>query len=150
MIPVKNNIAEIEILYKNPLKKWERKKIASSRDAYILSLPFFASLIDYKEQFKILLLNNGNEILGIASVGDGGITGTLVDIRLIFQNALKAHACGIILLHNHPSGTLRPSEADKRLTKKVKEAGDFLDIKVLDHLILTAENYYSFADEGIL
>ena len=103
------------------------------------------------ESFKILLLNNSNKVKGIYQISHGGITGTLVDLRLLFAVALKSLSVALILVHNHPSGTLRPSEADKNLTRKIKSAADFLDIKILDHLILipTGE-YYSFADEGIL
>lgn len=107
-------------------------------------------LIDYKEVFYIILLNNSNEVLGISKISEGGITGTVVDVRLVFQIALKSHAVGMILAHNHPSGTLKPSQADISLTKKLKNAGEILDVKVLDHLIITTENYFSFADENIL
>ena len=98
-----------------------------------------------------MLLNNANKVKGIYEVSTGGITGTLVDLRIIFAVVLKSLTTAVILAHNHPSGTLRPSEPDKRLTQKIKKAGELFDIKVLDHLILTPDgNYFSFADEGML
>lgn len=106
--------------------------------------------IEFFEQFKILLLNQSNKVLGIYEVSSGGISGTVVDLRMIFAAALKANAVSLIMVHNHPSGQTRPSEADKQITRKVKEAGSILDIKLLDHLIITPESYYSFADEGAL
>jgi len=143
-------IQEVEVRYKNVTPKNERAKIQSSHDANEILRIAMGDLIDYKEAFYILLLNNSNEVLGVSKLSEGGITGTLVDVRLLFQIALKSHAVGVILAHNHPSGTLRPSEADKSLTQKLKKAGDYLDIKVLDHLIITTESYFSFADENIL
>lgn len=106
--------------------------------------------MEHKEAFYILLLNNANEILGISRIGEGSVTGVMVDMRIIFQIALKAHAVGIILAHNHPSGTLRPSQADIKLTERIKLAGELFDIKVLDHIILTEHSYFSFADEHLL
>ena len=98
-----------------------------------------------------MLLNNANRVKGIFEVSTGGITGTLVDLRILFAVVLKSLSCSVILSHNHPSGTLKPSEADKRLTEKIKKAGELLDIKILDHLILTPDgDYFSFADEGML
>ena len=103
-----------------------------------------------QEQFKILLLNRANKVLGIYEVSTGGMSGTVADPKLIFATALKACASSIILSHNHPSGNLKPSNADLQLTQKVKEGGKLLDIEVYDHIILTTEGYYSFADEGQL
>jgi DNA repair protein RadC len=103
------------------------------------------------EEFKLLLLNRSNAVLGILSVSKGGISGTVTDIRLIFQGALKTNASGIIICHNHPSGNAYPSESDRKITQKIKEAGNLMDIQLLDHLvILPVEGYYSFADVGIL
>ena len=101
------------------------------------------------EEFWILYLNNSNKIISKRQLSMGGITGTLVDVRLVFKNALELGAVAMILCHNHPSGTLVPSEADKQITQKLKTAGNSLEIKVLDHLIVTENNYFSFADEGI-
>ncbi|WP_225037002.1 RadC family protein [Winogradskyella sp. SM1960] len=102
------------------------------------------------EEFWILYLNNSNKIIQKNQLSKGGITGTLVDVRLVLKNALEVGATGLILCHNHPSGTLKPSQADKDITKKLKVAAQSLDISVLDHLIITENAYYSFADENIL
>ena len=102
------------------------------------------------EEFWILLLNRANEVLRPVQISAGGVSGTVADPRLIFKVGLEYLASGLILAHNHPSGNLTPSQADKDLTLKLKEAGRFLDIPVLDHLIVTDRTYLSFADEGIL
>ncbi len=101
------------------------------------------------EQFKVLFLNQANKVLGIYEVSTGGITGTVADPRVIFAAALKANCCAIIISHNHPSGNLKPSRQDEELTQKIKQGGQLLDIKLLDHIILTAEEYFSFGDEGL-
>ncbi len=101
------------------------------------------------EEFWILYLNNSNKVISKAQLSVGGITGTLVDVRLVFKTALEKGATALILCHNHPSGTLAPSDADKQITKKLKLAGESLDVKVLDHLIVTETKYFSFVDEGI-
>ncbi len=121
--------------------------IKTSADAYDILLNHWQD-IDYCETFQILLLNRANKVLGISLISTGGLTATLVDIRKIFQVALKANAAGIILSHNHPSGSLVPSNQDIAITKKCKEAGTFLDIPVLDHLIITKNTYHSFTDSG--
>ena len=143
--------SEVELIYKSKVKASERPQILSSKDAYeILMKIWDEGKIDFVEQFNILLVNRANKVLGVYKVSTGGITGTVADPRQIFTAALKANACGLVLAHNHPSGTLKPSRQDEQLTSKMKEAGSFLDIKVLDHLIVTSESYYSFADEGLL
>ena len=124
------------------------KKITSSNAVYTIMQPVLGDLPH--EEFWVLYLNNSNRVLRKMQLSKGGITGTLVDIRLAFKNALEIGAVAIILVHNHPSGTLKPSVADKNLTAKFKNAGESLDVKVLDHIIITEESYYSFADEGIL
>ena len=106
--------------------------------------------LDYRESFQILLLSRSNTVLGFTEISKGGISGTVTDIRLIFQAALKANSSAIILCHNHPSGNLYPSEADRNITSRIKEAGKVLDITVLDHIILTSDGYYSFADENLI
>ncbi len=112
---------------------------------------FKGSKVDRKFSLsKVLLLNRANKVLGVYEVSTGGISGTVADPRLIFVAALKANACSLIISHNHPSGNLKPSRHDEELTAKIKQAGEFLDIKLLDHLIVTPEAYYSFGDEGIL
>ncbi len=125
----------------------ELDKITSSKSVFEIMQPIIGELPH--EEFWILYLNNSNKVISKAQMSVGGITGTLVDVRLVFKMALEKCATALILCHNHPSGTLIPSDADKQLTKKLKTAGDSLDIKVLDHLIVTERNYFSFADEGI-
>jgi DNA repair protein RadC len=144
-------VSEIELIYKTKVKASERPLIISSRSAYELVLSTWnPNKIEFIEQFKILLLNNSNKVLGLYELSSGGITGTVVDLRLIFSAALKANATALIMIHNHPSGKLIASEADKAITQKVKSAGILLDISILDHLIITQEGYFSFADDGIL
>ena len=126
----------------------ERKKITSSNSVFEYVQPIIGELPH--EEFWILYLINSNKIIKSAQLSKGGITGTIVDVRLAFKEALQLGAVGIILAHNHPSGTLKPSQADIQLTKKLKLAGDSLDIKVLDHLIITEKAYFSFADENML
>lgn len=126
----------------------ERKKITSSLSVFELMQPIIGELPH--EEFWIIYLNNANKVLQKQQLSKGGITGTLVDVRLVLKNALEFGAVGLILAHNHPSGTLKPSEADKQITQKLKKAGESLDIKVLDHLIVTEKAYFSFADDNLL
>jgi DNA repair protein RadC len=143
--------AEVELIYKTKIKASERPCITSSKDSYdLLKQMWDSNKIEYVEQFKILLLNRGNRVLGIYDVATGGITSTVADVRVIFAAALKANACAIIMAHNHPSGSLKPSRADEALTEKMRQAGLILDIRLLDHLIVTSEGYFSFADEGLI
>ena len=144
-------VAEIELVYKSKVKASARPIVTSSKSAYDILLKVWdENKIEFVEQFKVLLLNRANKVLGIYEVSTGGITGTVADPRLIFVAALKGNACSIILSHNHPTGNLKPSRQDDELTSKINQAGQLLDIKVLDHIIVTNEAYYSFADEGIL
>lgn len=144
-----NKIAEIQVSYNTPDN--ERPKITSGEKAFeVLLNSWDKGSLELQEEFKILLLNRANEVLGIYPMSKGGITGTVVDVRLIFSVALKSNATGIILAHNHPSGTLKPSDADKTLTKKIKKCSEFMDIALLDHLIVTKYGFYSFANEGML
>lgn len=126
----------------------QKKIITSSQAVFEVMQPIIGELPH--EEFWVLYLNNSNKILQTFQLSKGGITGTLVDTRLVFKNALQVGAVAIILAHNHPSGTLTPSEADKNLTQKLKKAGESLDIKVLDHVIVTENQYISFADAGLL
>lgn len=146
-----NQVAEIQLIYKTKVKASDRPYISSSKTVYQLALQFWnRDTIEFFEQFKILLLNQSSKVLGIYEVSSGGISGTVVDLRLIFASALKANAVSLIMIHNHPSGQVKPSEADKQITRKVREAGSILNITLLDHLIITPETYYSFVDEGAL
>ena len=144
-------VAEIQLTYKSDVKPSLRPKISGSKDAYnILAENWDNSKIEFVEQFKVMLLNRANKVLGIFEVSSGGSTGTVADPKLIFAAAIKANACGIILAHNHPSGNLQPSQADNELTRRMKEGGKLLEIQVLDHVIVTIEGYFSFADEGLI
>jgi DNA repair protein RadC len=125
----------------------ELTKVTSSKTIFEIMQPIIGELPH--EEFWIVYLNNSNKIISKSQLSKGGITGTLVDVRLVFKTALEMGATGLILCHNHPSGTLIPSDADKQITRKLKLAGDSLEIKVLDHLIVTETNYFSFVDEGI-
>lgn len=125
----------------------ELKKITSSKAVFDIMQPLIGELPH--EEFWVLFLNNSNKVIYKTQISKGGITGTIVDIRIVFKLALEHNATSIILSHNHPSGKLRASEADIQITKKIKEAGKNLDIQVLDHVIITEKSYYSFVDEGI-
>ena len=125
---IKNSKKSFELM----LNEWEQDKL------------------QMQEEAKILLLNRNNNVLGIYSLAKGGLTSCVVDVRIILSIALKTLATGIILVHNHPSGNLKPSQADLDITKKLKNSCDLLDISLLDHLIITKDNYFSFADEGLI
>ncbi|MQY78742.1 MAG: DNA repair protein RadC [Bacteroidetes bacterium] len=126
----------------------EKKKISGSKDVFEFFQPVLADL-PY-EEFWILLLNRSNKIIEKFKISQGGISGTVIDVRMILKNAIEKLASSIILCHNHPSGNLQPSEADKKITTKLKDAANIMDMQVLDHLIITDSSFYSFADEGML
>lgn len=145
------HVAEVELVYKSKVKNSLRPLIGSSLDIQKIFLQLWQQgKLELVEEFKVLLLNRANRVIGIMHVASGGITGTVADIRIILAAAVKSCAVSIILAHNHPSGNLKPSRADEEMTAKIRTAAGFLDIKVLDHIILSSEGYYSFADEGIL
>ena len=125
----------------------ELKKITSSKAVFEIMQPIIGELPH--EEFWVLYLNNSNNVIYKSQLSKGGITGTVVDMRLIFKTAFEQNAISIILTHNHPSGKLQASDADKEITKKLKIAGDQLDIKILDHIIITENGFLSFTDEGI-
>lgn len=142
-------LAEIKVSYSNT--NTERVKVTNSQIIYKLILSKWDSnIIEYQEEVKVILLNRANIVLGIYEMSKGGISGTVVDIRIILGVALKCNASSIILVHNHPSGNLTASEPDKAITKKLKAACLLLDIGLLDHLIVSGFGYFSFADNGIL
>ena len=126
----------------------ELQKITSSKTIFDIMQPIIGELA--YEEFWIIYLNNANKIIAKSQLSKGGITGTVVDVRLVFKTALELGAVGIILAHNHPSGTIQPSEADKQITRKLKSGGEQLDIRILDHIIVTETQYFSFSDAGIL
>lgn len=146
-----NMVAEVELVYKTKVKPSLRPVIRQSKDAYeIFKKSWDENKIEFVEQFKILLLNNGRKVLGIYELPTGGLCATIADPRLIFTAALKANATSIILAHNHPSGNLKASREDEALTRNIVQCGRLLHIDVSDHLIITTEGYLSFADEGLL
>jgi len=144
-------VAEVELVYKSKVKASERPTIHSSSDAEsVLRFLWEDGKMELVEQFKVLFLNRANKVICLYNVSSGGITGTVADPRLILAAALKVNAVSLVLAHNHPSGSLKPSKADEELTHKIRQAASYFDIKVLDHIILSEESYYSFADEGLL
>lgn len=146
-----SNLAEVELSYKSKVKPSMREKIVCSRDTYdILKRIYDDTRIEHVEEFYVLMLNRGNNVMGWIKISEGGISSTTADVRIIFQAALLSNATSIVISHNHPSGNLQPSNADIQLTRKVKEAGKLLDIELMDHVIVSTEAYYSFADEGML
>lgn len=148
-----NNVSEIDIIYtrKATCKVSQRPLITSASDAYALSIHYWNSgKLELLEEFKVMYLNRANRVMQILPLSQGGVAGTVADPKLILGAALKIAACSMILVHNHPSGNLKPSGADEALTQKIKCAAGYFDIKVLDHLIITSEGYFSFADEGLL
>ena len=142
-------VSEIKLVYKSKTKAIERPQITSSRDAYWTMESNWSDQIGLLEEFNVLLLDRSNRAMAICPISKGGVSGTVVDLKIVFAAALKGRASSIILAHNHPSGNLKPSQADIELTRKFKKAGEILDISVLDHLILSPDgDYYSFADEN--
>lgn len=145
------DVAEVELIYKSKVPASQRRKITCSRDAKEVFIENWnPDTLEYFEEFKVLLLNRANAVLGLMGISKGGVSGTVTDVRIILQAALKANASGLIACHNHPSGNLSPSESDNKITQKIKEAGNIMDIQLLDHLIISNESYYSFADQGLL
>lgn len=147
-----NTVGEIIVGYKTakPNIK-EQPIITQSQDTYkYLRALYSDDSIEHIEAFTIMLLNRRNQVLGWAKISVGGLSGTVVDPKVVFQIALNANASSIILCHNHPSGNLRPSQSDIDLTKKMINAGKILDLPILDHLIITEDKYYSFLDEGMM
>lgn len=149
---MKTQVNEIKVSYKERITSPFWIKIKSSKDvAEMLHELWDKDTIALHESFKVILLNNNNKVKGIYQLSKGGITGTMVDLRILFAVVLKTLSVAIILSHNHPSGSLKASEADRQITRRIKNAAELLDIKLLDHLIIAPDgNYYSFADEGIL
>ena len=149
MITFKSKLREVKAVYKTK-DDINNVKIGSSNDVnnYIRSV--YPVSIDIREAMVVLYLNNSNRTLGYSIASIGGLTGTLVDVRFILRDALLTQATGLILVHNHTSGTLKASQSDINITNKIKKATDQMDIKLLDHLVLTEDSYFSFADDGII
>jgi DNA repair protein RadC len=146
---IPKEVAEIKVSYSTT--STPKIKITTVNKAFEVLLSLWdLDTIELQEEFKVLLLNRANEVLGIYPLSKGGITGTVVDSRLIFAVALKCNATGILLCHNHPSGNLKPSDNDITLTRSIKKCADFLDITLIDHIIVTKNGYFSFSNEGKL
>jgi DNA repair protein RadC len=142
-------ITALELGKRRHFEQTEQKPvIKSSATAFQILQPIIGEL--QHEEFWVLYLNNSNKVIAKKQLSKGGITATMVDVRLLFKKAVELAIVGIIVCHNHPSGKLKPSKSDELLTQKIKEAGQTLDIKLLDHLIITQKDYFSFADNGIL
>lgn len=141
-------IANLELRAKKTPTNFEKVKIVSSKDAFKVISQFYFDDIDIFESFFILCLNRNNQTIAYAKISQGGVSGTVVDIKLIAKYAIDCLASGVILAHNHPSGNLKPSPEDIKITERAREALKILDIQVLDHVILTSDGYYSFGDDG--
>ena len=147
------NIPEIEfsLSYKNQVKQSELRIIRTSKDCEeVLRTIFNSSTFLWREEMLLLCLSRSNKVIGYYRVSVGGIAGTICDPKVIFTIALNSGASAIVLAHNHPSGELQPSPADKAITKKIREVGTLLEVTLIEHIILTQESYYSFADNGTL
>ena len=142
------NIENFKSFRKRVMIKKELCQIKCSSDARDLILPYLIDLTH--EEFFCIFLNRSNKVIKVEQISKGGISGTVTDVRILFKNAVLKSASGLIVAHNHPSGNLNPSESDSKITAKIKEAGNLLDIQLLDHLIICNSDYYSFADNGLL
>lgn len=142
---------QFSLSYKNQVKQSELRQITSSEECEdVLRIVFNSSTFLWREEMLLLCLNRNNQVIGYYRVSVGGISGTVCDPKVIFTIALNSGASSIVLAHNHPSGSLTPSQADKALTKTIKDLGQLLQITLIEHMILTNESYYSFADNGTL
>lgn len=144
-----NIVNEIKLSYSR--KGNCERSISSSRDAVeVFRAHFDADEMDYRESFFALYLNQANKVLGIKKISECGISSTLVDVRIVMQAGLLCNATALIVAHNHPSGNLKPSSSDIKMTYQIKEAAGILNISLLDHVILTSDSYFSFADNGLM
>lgn len=142
-------LAEIKVSYSTQIEN--KIKVQNSKQIYTVALAHWnIDTIEFQEEAKMILLNTNNSVLGIYHLSKGGLASTILDIKIVLSVALKCNASGIILIHNHPSGNLNPSECDKRITKRIKLGCELISLKLLDHLIISKDGYTSFADEGYL
>jgi len=142
-------VSEIQVSYCNSSN--DKVFIKSSKDAFKVALSHWNNdVIEFQEEVKMILLNRANRVLGIHELSKGGASGSVVDIKIVLSVALKCHSTSIVLIHNHPSGNLKPSQADTTITKKLKKAGEYVDLTLLDHLIISKDGFYSFNDSGDL
>lgn len=144
-----SRVNEVQLLYRSR-SSMERPMVSNSASAWDLLRPWFDGCMEMHEEAWVILLDRGNRVKAVMQVSKGGVTGTVVDPKIVFAAALKTLACGLIMAHNHPSGQLRPSEEDIRLTRKLADGARLLDMHLQDHLIVTRTGYYSFADNGML
>lgn len=143
-------IYEVEIIYKQPVLS-QLKKVTSAEDVVRFMRGFLnPDRISYKEFFWVLLLNRANYIVGVSEIGNGTVSSVLVNRKEIFQLVLRTNASGIILVHNHPSGNIKPSSADEQLTREIDRCAALFDTNLVDHIVITSEAYFSFADVGLL
>ena len=147
-----NIVSEVQLHYQSKIKPSERTKITTATDIYNImqNIPELMQNIEYKELFYAIYLNNANKVLSVLKISEGGTSSTVVDVKNILQGAILQNASAVILCHNHPSGNLKPSKQDIFLTQNVKEACKLFDLKLLDHIVITSENYYSFTNESII
>ena len=139
-----NNVTEVQLVYKTKIKASDRPKISNMEDAVDIFRKYWSrDRIEHVEEVKILLLNRSNRVLGIATVSQGGISGSIIDERIVLQYAIKSNASGVILAHNHPSGNLEASEADNRITGKIKNSLELMGMSLLDHIVITADGQNS-------
>jgi DNA repair protein RadC len=151
MQPDWTKVSEVELVYKVKVKAANRPQIKCSQDAHALFRSIWnPGTMELREEFKVLFLNRANRALGIYQLSNGGVTGTVADPRLLFAAAVKVTASSLMIAHNHPSGNNKPSRPDEELTQKIAAGARLLDMKLLDHLVITTDGYYSFADEGLL
>jgi DNA repair protein RadC len=142
-------VSEIKVSYTNTVA--DKVKISSSANSYEVALAHWdLNVIDYVEQVKVILMNNANVVLGIFELARGGSTSCVVDLKIVLSVALKTHSSAIIMVHNHPSGMMVPSSSDRSISSRLKKACEVIDLKLLDHLIITRDSYYSFADSGTI
>ena len=141
-------VCEVQVTYNNKIKASQRPKLSTSREVFELLLRMYdENTIELKEYFKVILLNQSCRVLGVHNLSVGGIDGTYCDIRQVIQVALLSNASAIIVSHNHPSGNIEPSVNDRKFTTQIKQACDIMNIRLIDHIIITRESYYSFTDE---
>jgi DNA repair protein RadC len=144
-------VSEVKLTYQCRIPKSQRPNVSTSQDAFNIFWTNWSPDIELCEEFLMLILNQRNDVIGMGKVSQGGLAGTVVDMRILFSLAITSLASAIILGHNHPSGNIKPSNSDIKLTEKIKASGEVLDIRILDHLILSPDkSYFSFADEGLM
>lgn len=147
----RTTVSDVKLIYSPKIKASERPMVTKSQEVHRVFMETWdLNNLYFIEEFKLMLLNRGNRVLGVVSISSGGLTGTVADPRVILRYALLSGATAIALAHNHPSGHTTPSREDEAITQKIKQAAQLIDVQVVDHIILTGEQYLSMADEGLL